>query len=121
MNEIELPASPPVSRRALLGGALAAGAAGALAGVPGALAATGKSGKQSKPEKRAATVFFKDEALNFQLLFALGGAGYGASEVGEVLATFDRIHAKGDTYRATDEEFLRTGRVARRRADEEHA
>lgn len=93
-------------------------AAGALASVPGAATA---AGTKSKPEKRPATVFFKEEALNFQMLFALGGAGYGASEVGEVLATFDRIHAKGDTYRATYEEFLRLGRQTRVRADKEQA
>ena len=117
MNEPETSASPSLSRRGLIGGALAAGAAGALVGVPGAVAASTKS----KPQKRAATVFFKDEALNFQMLFALGGAGYGASEVGEVLATFDRIHAKGDTYRSTYEEFLRLGRQTRVRADQEGA
>jgi dienelactone hydrolase len=106
-----------LSRRNLIGGALAAGAAGALVGVPGAAAA----GAAAKPEKRPATVFFKDEALNFQMLFALGGAGYGASEVGEVLAAFDRIHGKGDTYRSTYEEFLRLGRQTRERADKERA
>jgi dienelactone hydrolase len=117
MSEIEHSPVPSLSRRGLIGGALAVGAAGALAGVPGAVAATSKA----KPEKRAATVFFKDEALNFQMLFAIAAAGYGAAEVGEVLATFDRIHAKGDTYRATCEEFLRLGRQTRVRADKEHA
>lgn len=118
MSEIEHPVSPSLSRRGLIGGALAAGAAGALVGVPGASAV---AAAKTKPEKRPATVFFKEEALNFQMLFALGGAGYGVSEVGEVLATFDRIHAKGDTYRATYEEFLRLGRQTRARADKEHA
>ena len=118
MSEIEHPMSPSLSRRGLLGGALAAGAAGALVGVPGASAV---AATKAKSEKRPATVFFKEEALNFQMLFALGGAGYGVTEVGEVLATFDRIHAKGDTYRATYEEFLRLGRRTRERADSEHA
>jgi dienelactone hydrolase len=121
MSEIEHPESPSLSRRGLIGGALAAGAAGALVGVPGASALAATSAKATRPEKRPATVFFKEEALNFQMLFALGGAGYGASEVGEVLATFDRIHAKQDTYRATYEEFLRLGRQTRVRADKEHA
>jgi hypothetical protein len=124
MNEPKSPTHQSLSRRNLLGGALAAGAAGALVGVPGvgvvAHAAT-KPGEGTKPEKRPATIFFKDERLNFQMLFAIGGAGYGVSEVGEVLATFDRIHAKGDTYRATFEEFLRLGRQTRTRADKEHA
>jgi dienelactone hydrolase len=105
--------SRTLSRRTLIGGAVAAGA---LAGVPGASAAA-----KTKPEKRPATVFFKDEALNFQMLFALAGAAYGAGEVGEVLATFDRIHAQGDTFRATYEEFLRRGRQVRVRADKERA
>jgi pimeloyl-ACP methyl ester carboxylesterase len=125
MSEIEHPESPSLSRRGLIGGALAAGAASALVGVPGASAAVQGSaagaGAKAKPEKRPATVFFKNEALNFQMLFAIGGAGYGASEVGEVLATFDRIHAKGDTFRATYEEFLRLGRQTRVRADKERA
>jgi hypothetical protein len=69
----------------------------------------------------SATVFFKEEALNLEVLFALGAAGYGASEVGEVLATIDRIHAKGDTARAVYEEFLRVGRQSRARADKERA
>jgi dienelactone hydrolase len=117
MNDPQLSSSPSLSRRRLLGGALAAGA---FAAVPGA-SAVASAATKTKPEKRPATVFFKEEALNFQMLFALGGAGYGASEVGEVLATFDRIHAKGDSYRATYEEFLRLGRQTRARADKELA
>ena len=120
MSESDHPVPPSLSRRGLIGGALAAGAAGALVGVPGAATAAGVAAK-AKPEKRPATVFFKDEALNFQMLFALAGAAYGAGEVGEVLATFDRIHAKGDTFRATYDEFLRLGRQVRTRADKEHA
>jgi len=53
------------------------------------------------------------------MLFVLGGAGYGASELGEVLATFDRIHGKGDTYRSTFDEFLRLGRQVRARGDKD--
>jgi dienelactone hydrolase len=120
MNDPETSTHPSLSRRGLIGSALAAGAAGALVGVPGAGAVAAAPAK-AKPEKRPAATFFKDEALNFQMLFAIGGAGYGASEVGEVLATFDRIHAKGDTYRSTYEEFLRLGRQTRDRADKEQA
>ena len=112
--ESERDRQPTLNRRHLLGGALAAGGAAALAGPAGALAAP--KGKGAKA-KRPATVFFKEEALDFQMLFALGAAGYGASETGEVLAAFDRIHGKGDSYRATFEEFLRLGRQVRERAD----
>ncbi len=108
---------PTLKRRDLLAGALAGGATVALAGPVAALATS--PGDASKTKPLPAVTFFKEEALNFQMLFALGAAGYGVSEVGEVLATFDRIHGKGDTYRATFEEFQRLGRQLRKRADEE--
>ena len=115
-------AEPTLSRRGLLAGAAAAGAAGVLAQVPGASAAAPKgkgnpnAGGKGKPKLPAVT-FFKESALNFQMLFALGGAPYGASEVGEVLATFDRIHGKGDKLSAVYEEFLRLGRQVRAEAN----
>ena len=106
---------PTLKRRDLLAGALASGAAAALAGPAAAMATA--PGDASKTPLLPAATFFKEPALNFQMLFALGAAGYGASEVGEVLSTFDRIHAKGDTYRATFEEFQRLGRRLRQSAD----
>jgi hypothetical protein len=106
-----------LSRRSLLAGAAAAGSAAALTKVPGAWATS--PGDAGKTEKLPAVTFFKEAGLNFQMLFALGGAGYGASEVGEVLATFDRIHGKGDTLRSVCEEFQRLGRQLRARGDKE--
>ena len=108
---------PTLNRRHLLAGALAAGSAAALAGAPGAFATS--PGDASKTKPLPAVTFFEEPALNFQMLFALGGAGYGVSEVGEVLAAFDRIHGKGDSYGAVFEEFLRLGRQVRKRADED--
>jgi pimeloyl-ACP methyl ester carboxylesterase len=108
-----------LSRRGLLAGAAAAGTAAALARVPDALATS--PGDASKTEKRPAATFFKEPGLNFQMLFALGGAGYGASEVGEVLSAFDRIHGKGDTLRSVFDEFRRLGRQVRARGDAERA
>ena len=113
------PAHAALNRRDLLAGALAGGAAAALAGSPAAALATAPGPAQKAQLPLPAVTFFKEEALNFQMLFALGGAGYGVSEVGEVLATFDRIHAKGDTYLATFEEFQRLGRRTRQRADKD--
>jgi hypothetical protein len=101
----------------VLAGAAAATTAAALARSP--FASATEPGDATKTEKRPAATFFKEPALNFQMLFALGGAGYGASELGEVLSTFDRIHGKGDTYRATFEEFLRLGRRLREHGDKE--
>ena len=114
--ESETDRQPTLNRRNLLAGALAAGSAAALAGAPRAFAT--EPGDASKTKPLPAVTFFKEQALNFQMLFALGGAGYGVSEVGEVLAVFDRIHGKGDTYRAVFDEFQRLGRQVRRRADE---
>lgn len=114
----DLPTPRSLNRRDLLAGALAGGAAAALAGSPAAALAA-SPGDASKTQPLPAVTFFKEPALNFQMLFALGGAGYGVSEVGEVLATFDRIHGKGDTYLATFEEFQRLGRQLRKRADKD--
>jgi hypothetical protein len=117
-----------LSRRGLLAGARAAGAAGALARVPGASAASAKSAAASAPAATgapaapaSATTFFADPAINFEMLFALGAAGYGASEAGEVLTAFDRIHDRGDTCRAVFDEFLTLGRALRARGDREYA
>ena len=51
--------------------------------------------------------------LNFQALFALSAASYNASELGEVLTTIDRIHAKGNSYAAFYEAFLERGEELR--------
>jgi dienelactone hydrolase len=111
-----------ISRRRLLAGALAAGSAGALARVPGARAAgAGPISPQPAAPGQTAITFFSDPAINFQLLFTLGAVGYGAAETGEVLATFDRIHARGDSYRAVFEELLALGRQLRKRGDEQRA
>lgn len=115
----ELDLQRPVNRRGLLAGALAAGATAALAGPAGALATSPGDAGQTK--KRPAATFFDEPALNFQMLFVLGAAGYGAAEVGEALATFDRIHGKGDTLRSVFEEYQRLGRQLRSRGEKERA
>jgi hypothetical protein len=58
----------------------------------------------------AAINYFTDANLNLQTLFALGSAGYGISEVGEVLAAVDRVTAKGPSYQVFFNEFLALGR-----------
>ncbi|MFT3866166.1 MAG: prolyl oligopeptidase family serine peptidase [Solirubrobacterales bacterium] len=106
-----------LSRRGLLAGAAAAGAAATLARVPFADAT--EPGKATKTRTFPATTFFKESALNFEMLFVVGAAGYGASETGEVLAAFDRIKGKKERLAAVYEEFLRLGRRARARGDED--
>ncbi len=92
------------SRRLLLrvgalggGAALAAtsgGVAKAAARTPSGSATSGAtSGGGLGPFK-----LFSQQDLNFQALFALGSAGYGASEVGEVVTTVNEINARGPSY-----------------------
>src|ERR1700679_1532829 len=78
-----------LSRRGLLAGAAAAGAAGALARVP--FAGATEPGDASKTRTFPASTFFKEPALNFEMLSVVSAAAYGASDTGEVLAAFDRI------------------------------
>lgn len=97
-----------LTRRRLFASALAGGAVAAMPPLAHA---------QSTSAPANATTFFEDPALNFQMLFVLGAAGYGAAEVGEALATFDRIHARGNSYRVVFEEFQAEGRRLREMAD----
>jgi hypothetical protein len=105
-----------LSRRGLLGAAAAAGAAATLARAPFAGAA--EPGDASKTRTFPASTFFKEEALNFEMLFVLGAVGYGAAETGETLAAFDRIKGKEERLSAVYDEFLTIGRRARARGDE---
>jgi len=111
------PPEARLSRRGLIGGALAAGGAAALARVPGTALAT-SPGDGSDAPVLPAVDFFEDPAINFQLLFALSASAYGASETGEVLTAFDRIHGRGDTYRSVFGEFQQLGRQLRKRGEE---
>jgi Alpha/beta hydrolase family len=106
-----------LSRRGLLGAAAAAGAAATLARTP--FAAATEPGDATKTRTFPASTFFKEEGLNFQMLFALSASAYGASETGEVLAAFDRIKGKKERLPAVYDEFLRLGRQARARGDED--
>jgi hypothetical protein len=90
------------SRRLLLTAA-GAGAGGVL------LAAGAARG----PAAEAATVpapgpvqLFSDPGFNFSALTALGAAGYGATEVGEVITAVNTINAAGATYDAYTDTFL---------------
>ena len=104
-----------VSRRGILAAALTSGAAAMLPlRADAARAATHTTATAPVNSEQ----FFTSSELNFQGLFALGAASYNASQPGEVLETFNRIHARGDTYLAYYEEFLAIGRRTRQRADQ---
>ncbi|HEY1644679.1 MAG TPA: hypothetical protein VGG35_28705 [Streptosporangiaceae bacterium] len=124
--------SAGVSRRALLragalgGGtvaALAAGGAAASAALAAPAAAAGHAAAASGPGRAgpaadAATAaarhpafsLFAQEDLNFETLFTLGGAGYGTSEVGEIVTAVNAINKAGATYQNYFDTFAATAR-----------
>ncbi len=110
---------PGPGRRSLLragvlgGGAAVALGAGGLGGAARALASGGAAATQ--PPFR----LFAQEDLNFETLFALGSAGYGCSEVGEVVTTVNRINARGATYQSYYDGFLAMARSVEAIADRE--
>lgn len=118
MNDRAIPSeAATVSRRRLLAGALGGAAATTLPLATAGGAAAQQPSTPAPAPPADATRFFADPALNFQTLLALGAAGYGASELGEVLTVVNRVHERGDTYLAYFEEYAREGRRLRERAD----
>jgi TAT (twin-arginine translocation) pathway signal sequence/Esterase FrsA-like len=104
-----------ISRRSLLAGAAVGGAATLLPGV--AEAARHVTAATAKPTRVNAIQFFSNPDLNYAALAPLSAAAYRSAEVGEVLTVFNRVHARGDTYRAYYDEFLAEGRRMARGAD----
>jgi dienelactone hydrolase len=108
-------------RRAAFGGGAAAGM-GMLGLAPDAAAARPTQAHVSgAPDPLKGVELFRDAAFstfNFQALFALGGAAYGAGDVGEVIETANVINARGLSFTSYVEEFLAIARRLERIADE---
>jgi dienelactone hydrolase len=98
-----------LTRRSLVGKSLAAGGTLASLGLSRANSAVA-AGAPTSPTASSATTYFEDATMNFEVLFALGSAGYGISEVGEVLTTIDDINAQGPSYQSFYDQFLALGR-----------
>ncbi|MFC6982125.1 hypothetical protein [Streptomyces cirratus] len=115
-----VPNHPGPSRRALLtvgtGAVLAAGCApagGPAAPGPGSSGSASPGRPAGGPTPGVMTLF-QDPAYNFNGLFALGGAGAGSSEVGEVLTAVNAINRAGlsaqtyvDTFRKLGDRLLK--------------
>jgi pimeloyl-ACP methyl ester carboxylesterase len=101
-------------RASLLGGmAVVAAEAG-----PRLAAAAPKSAPAPEPKPAAKPAdgirLFEQPDLNFQALFALGGASYGAGEAGEIFATVDGINKAGADYQTFCDGFTAlAGRMAK--------
>jgi dienelactone hydrolase len=59
--------------------------------------------------------------MNFETLFALGGAGYGISEIGEIVTAVNEINARGASYQAYFDCFRATAQRVVGLADRERA
>jgi dienelactone hydrolase len=120
------PAGAGASRRALLragalgGGtvaALAAGGAAASAALAAPAAAAGRAAATTATQP--AFSLFSQEDLNFETLFTLGSAGYGTSEVGEIVTAVNAINKAGATYQNYFDTFAATARRVGELADRE--
>ena len=113
----EQSAPRPFGRRNLLrGGALGAGAAVLGAGFQGVAAAAPVP--DAPAPATAPFQLFSQSDLEFETLFALGGAGYGVSEVGEIVTAVNAINAQGATYQTYFDQFQALAQRVHRLADQ---
>ncbi|MFG2193291.1 alpha/beta hydrolase family protein [Streptomyces sp. NPDC048639] len=120
MTNASTPSGQDLTRRvALRGLAAGAGAAAVTAAVGGtafAAAPTPLSAGPSTPSEPAGNPtpgvmqLFDDPGFNFTGLLALGAAGYGSSEVGEVLTAVNAINAAGLSNQTYTDTFRSWGR-----------
>ena len=122
-----------VARRAVLragvlgAGALGAGAAVATAAGAGAASAmvpaSGGATASAAPATGGLPPFalFAQADLNFETLIALGSAGYGTSEVGEIVTAVNAINAAGPGYQTYYDVFSATAHRLGALADRELA
>ena len=102
-------------RRLLRSGALGAGAAAVLGtGFQGVAAAAPDGPAPTTPPFQ----LFSQADLEFETLFALGGAGYGVAEVGEIVAAVNAINARGATYQTYFDQFQALAQRVHRLADQ---
>lgn len=118
------------ARRAVLGAGALGGAAWAAAGGAAPAAAAWAAGgavhgaarsSPARPGVYRPFALFADAELNFSTLFALGAAGYGASEVGEVVSTVNEINARGASHQTYYDAFRARAFAVSRLADSELA
>ena len=102
-------------RKLLRGGALGAGAAVLGTGFQG-VAAAAPAPAGPTPAVGPFQLFSQAD-LEFETLFALGGAGYGVAEVGEIVTAVNAINAQGATYQTYVDQFQALAQRVHRIAD----
>lgn len=120
MTNVSADRAPGPTRRTtltgLVGGAgalLAAGCSTSPATAPTARRTARAYASASDPTPGVMTLF-KDPAFNFNGLLALGGSGFGAAEVGEVLTAVNTINKAGLSAQTYTETFMSLGDQLRR-------
>jgi dienelactone hydrolase len=105
-----------VRRRELLRMSALGGGAAALGGFVFGSGASALAAPAPNPLK--GNLLFKDQSINFEALFAMGGVASGAGEVGEIIATVNAINAQGLSYQTYFDNFIATAQRVGRIADE---
>ena len=105
-----------VKRRELLRMSALGGGAAALGGFAFGSGASALAAPAPNPLK--GNLLFKDQSINFEALFAMGGVASGAGEVGEIIATVNAINAQGLSYQTYFDNFIATAKRVGRIADE---
>jgi alpha/beta hydrolase fold len=98
-------ASATLTRRGLLSGLAAAGAVTTWA-LTSTTSAAAPAQPTPSPAPGTPLQLFADPSLNYEALNMLGAAGYGASEVGEVITAVNSINAAGATLQAYTDTLL---------------
>jgi len=88
---------------------MVAGGMGAAAAGP-ALFPAARARAAAGAARRGPFSLFDASDLNFETLLALGTAGYGTSEVGEIVAAVNEVNARGASYQAYFSSFSQMAR-----------
>ena len=107
-DEVAADPADAYGRRTVLRAGLLGSAAVAL-GAAGAAGAAGGGGEAAAATQPSFQLFTQQD-LNFETLFTLGSAGYGCSEVGEVVTVCNRINAAGASYQTYYDNFIAMAR-----------
>lgn len=100
-------------RRSFLRAAMVGGGAALLSG---GLAA-GHASRVAAGAPSDAMTFFDEPNLNQQFQFALGEAGYGVAELGELLTVVNTVRQKGESYQSYYDAFTAMAAMVSRQGD----
>jgi hypothetical protein len=109
-----------LTRRALVQASVAGAAVAATSGAATSGAATSGAATSTAAAAPAPAAFrlLTDDLLNFQAMFTLSAADYGAADLGEVIATVEVIKAAGESRQTFADAYIGRARMVAARADD---